>query len=277
MGHIGWLAKPSLKTLAGLFVPLTGNGPVLVFVYSVVCGYALLYAAIQRRSSDARFIPSGYAFLVTWLWLPVLGSFIFSILWKPIFYSRYLIISLPPLVLIAAAGIQPPPVWLKTTALVFFLALSSRGLVDLLTEAGRIELENWRMATAYVLDNSKTGDGVIFKEAYARKPFEYYLQAIRPQAKVPKPVSPAAPWGECQSRQPGQQAVISRGAGLLAIMAGFTLPTTCNRRLSLAPGKFQKGILFDAEAVFRYHPNYSVPDVSMTPRRPPGLYRVEST
>jgi mannosyltransferase len=196
--HIGWLAKPSLKTLAGVFVPLTGNGgPVLVFVYLVVYGYALLYAAIQRRRSDARFIPWGYAFLVTWLLLPVLGSFIFSILWKPIFYSRYLIISLPPLVLIAAAGMQSlQPVWLKTTALVFFLALSSRGLVDLLTEAGRIEPENWRVATAYVLDNSKTGDGVIFKEGYARKPFEYYLQAIRPQAKVPKPVSPAAPWGE---------------------------------------------------------------------------------
>jgi mannosyltransferase len=194
--HLGWLAKPSLRTFARFFNALTGyGGPTLVIVYSVVCAYALLSRWAQERRAHRRLISWDYAFLCSWLFLPVLGSFLFSILFKPIFHSRYLIISLPPLVLIAAAGVQNlRPAWLKLATALLLLALSSRGLVALYS-GGCCQKENWRAATKYVLDNSVAGDGMVFQAPYARIAFEYYLQTLGSQSKVLQPVVPSAPWG----------------------------------------------------------------------------------
>jgi mannosyltransferase len=194
--HLGWLAKPSLLTFARFFNALTGyGGPTLVIVYSVVCGYALVSARAQQRRACGRSISWNYAFLCSWLFLPVLGSFLFSILFKPIFHARYLIIALPPLVLIAAAGVQNlRPAWLKLATALLLLVLSVRGLVALYS-GGCCRKENWRAATKYVLDNSVSGDGMVFRAPYARIAFEYYLQALGSQSGVLQPVVPSDPWG----------------------------------------------------------------------------------
>jgi mannosyltransferase len=194
--HLGWLTKPSLRTFARFFNALTGyGGPTLVLVYSVVCGYALRFAWAQQRRAHGSLITWDYAFLCSWLFLPVLGSFLFSILFKPIFHPRYLVISLPPLVLIAAAGVQNlRPAWLKGTTALLLLVLSSRGLVALYS-GSCCQKENWRAATKYVLDNSVAGDGMVFQAPYARIAFEYYLQALGSQSRALQPVVPSAPWG----------------------------------------------------------------------------------
>jgi mannosyltransferase len=135
---LAWLEKPSLRVLAGLFGVLIGyGGPGFVIVYLGVCCSALLSAAAQPRRVQGRWIPWSFVFLFTWLFLPVFRSFLFSLLVKPIFHPRYLIISLPPLVLIAAAGVQNlRPAWLQLTTLLLLLALSGRSLWALYTGAG---------------------------------------------------------------------------------------------------------------------------------------------
>ncbi len=194
--HLSWLAKPSLRILAHSFNAFTGyGGPTLVIVYAVVCGYALFSAWSQARRTHNRLIPWEHAFLCSWLSLPVLGSFLFSILFKPIFHPRYLIISLPPLVLIAADGVRKlRPAWLKLTTALLLLVLSSRGLVKLYS-GGCCQKEDWRAATKYVLDNSVAGDGMVFQAPYARIAFEYYLQALGPRSRALQPVMPSDPWG----------------------------------------------------------------------------------
>jgi uncharacterized membrane protein len=194
--HLGWLATPSLRTLARFFSALTGyGGRVLVIVYAVVCGYALFSAWSQARRTHGRLISWEYAFLCSWLFLPVFGSFLFSILFKPIFHPRFLIISLPPLVLIAADGLQKlRPAWLKLATALLLLVLSSQGLVALYS-GGCCRKEDWRAATKYVLDNSVTGDGMVFQGPHARIAFEYYLQALGSQSGALQPVVPSDPWG----------------------------------------------------------------------------------
>ena len=169
----------------------------LVFIYTVVCGYSLLYAAAQWRRGDGSFTSWGYMFLCTWLFLPVLGSFLFSILLKPIFYPRYLIIALPPLVLIAADGVQHVrPAWLKLATLGLLLALSCPGLVALYREEEPFIRENWKAATKYVIDNSEVGDGIVFQLPFVRSPFEYYFRLLGSPSRAPQPVFPSVPWGE---------------------------------------------------------------------------------
>lgn len=194
--HLGWLAKPSLWTLARFFNPFTGyGGHILVIVYAVVCGYALSSGWLQTQGIHGRLISWEYRFLCTWLFLPVFGSFLFSILVKPIFHPRFLLIALPPLVLIAADGLRKlRPEWLKLTTALLLLLLSSRGLVALYA-GSCCEKEDWRAATKYVLDNRVADDGMVFHAPYARIAFEYYLEALGSQATDLKPIVPAAPWG----------------------------------------------------------------------------------
>src|SRR5262249_2603873 len=115
----------------------------------------------------------------------------------PVFFPRFLIIALPALVLLAAAGLElVKPRWLEVLVLLLLLALSSQGLVGLQREIADLKWENWRAATKYVLDNSESGDGVVFNPSYIRIPFEEYVQMLRLQAKAPQPIFPSAPWGE---------------------------------------------------------------------------------
>jgi 4-amino-4-deoxy-L-arabinose transferase-like glycosyltransferase len=192
-----WLKPPSWGTLAGFFWAFTGYGePVLVILYLGVCCFALLSASAQQYRAGGPYIPWNFVFLCTWLFLPVLGTFLFSLLVKPLFHPRYLIISLPPLVLMAAAGVQRlRPTRLRLMTLLLLLALSGQSLWKLYTGAGRFQKENWRAAAEYVLDNTAGGDGVVFLAPYVRRPFEYYVQAWHAQAKAPRPVIPISPLG----------------------------------------------------------------------------------
>jgi len=200
-----WLERPSWRTLGDLFWVFTGYGePVLVILYLGVCCFALLSASAQQRKVCGPYIPWNFVFLCTWLLLPVLGSFLFSLLKKPIFHPRYLIISLPPLVLMAAAGVQSlRPVWLRLVTLLLLLVLSGRSLWQLYNGAGPFHKEEWRAATDYVLDNAEVGDGIVFLADYVRRPFEYYVEALHARVKAPHPVFPSAPWGELEV--PSQQ------------------------------------------------------------------------
>ena len=199
--RLGWVARPSLDDLGNFFVDLTGGGRVLAAIYGAASAWGV-FSAWTRQPRD-RFENWSYGFLLTWLFLPVIASFLFSILIKPIFVPRYLIASLPPLVLIAGAGLRSLRlVWFKLATLLLLLAFSSRGLTNWYTEAGRYKRENWRAATQYVLANSKASDGVIFEQGFTRIPFEYYLHELRPQAMVANPVWPSAPWGALDTIAP---------------------------------------------------------------------------
>jgi hypothetical protein len=88
------------------------------------------------------------------------------------FLSKYLIVSLPALVLVAAVGITRIPGRAVAAVLVLALvSLSTRGLADWYQ---RTSFEDWRGAARYVLATTHVGDGVVFYPRYASVPFGYY-------------------------------------------------------------------------------------------------------
>jgi mannosyltransferase len=193
--HLGWLARPSWRTLVNFSLEFTGyGGRALVLVYGALCCCALVAALRSRAAGAHTSYAWGVSFVLTWLLLPILTTVLFSLIAKPIFHPRYLIITLPALALLTAAGVtslRSP--WLRTASLLLVVALSARGLAAWYGE--EIPKENWRDVTRYVVSDALPGDEIVFDAPYVRIPFEYYLHELRAERRGPAPAFPTQPWG----------------------------------------------------------------------------------
>jgi mannosyltransferase len=193
-GHLGWVQRPRGGMLVEIFGDLAGRGGrSLAVAYAVLCGVALTTSRRTQPPGTGRSARWSYLFVLAWFVVPVLGSFIFSVVVKPVLVTRYLIIAAPALALLAAAGVSSVrPAQLRAAVLIAVVALEVRGLARWYT--GRYPKEAWRTATVALLASAHPGDVVAFEPAYVRLPFEYYLER-RPSGAVPQPLFPTAPWG----------------------------------------------------------------------------------
>ena len=115
-----------------------------------------------------------YLLLLSWLLAPAAITLIFSLL-RPVFLPRYLLTSVAPLVLLAAAGlVRLRPRAVAAVLFLVMLAISLRGTQAYYRADFDLGREDWRTATAYVLEHCRAGDGLLFHSAQARMPFEYY-------------------------------------------------------------------------------------------------------
>lgn len=194
-GHrLSWLKRPTGRTVLDFLQTITGyGGPVHVVLYLGLCCLSLLAAWASRRQRDDGERTWNRAFLLTWLLLPVLGTLTFSLLVTPMFHPRFLILCLPPLVLLVADGaLSLRPGFLRAGALLLVFALSVRGLSKWYTGFPK---HDWRAATEYVLMEAEPADGIVFRPPWLRVPFEYYLREHTNGATRLQPVFPSASWG----------------------------------------------------------------------------------
>jgi mannosyltransferase len=215
-GHLEWITKPTLFDVRRLFLALSGGNRPLLWIYFGACAIALVSAVGgdkgQGKSRWSR------VFLLSWLLVPVTTVFLVSITLKPMFSDRYFLILLPPLVLLVAAGLDVLPwPWLKLTAFGALLAFAIRGLLGWYAAP---PAEDWRVASAYVLQEARQGDVVAFEAPYVRIPFEYYLQSSRERSAAPDPLYPSAAWGALDVLDPQ----ISRGVNDWPVAGSNTAP-----------------------------------------------------
>jgi mannosyltransferase len=151
-GNVSWLQAPSLSTLAHLPSELAG-GVVLAVVLIVLVCYGFTRAAADREEWQA-------GFLAAWLVIPVILDFAVSKVIQPLFQDYYLIVVLPPLLLLAAVGVAKlPQRAAQAIAIGLLVVLSAVGIRDWYTAPGQ---ENYRGAARYILNNERPGDGVIY-------------------------------------------------------------------------------------------------------------------
>jgi mannosyltransferase len=170
IGQPTWVQPPEVDDIRRLFIALVGGSRKLLLVYLSLCFVALGFAVARFRGKSPPKIWH-YAFLIAWLLAPVVIAFVISRLLRPIFVDRYLIICLPPCVLLTATGLSNiNHRWIFAAILTILLILSGRGLFVWYTD---YQKENWRDATAFVLTEAHPDDTVYFY--LVREPFEYYL------------------------------------------------------------------------------------------------------
>src|SRR4029077_7595119 len=102
---------------------------------------------------------------------PIVLAFSVSLV-KPIFIAYYLIVCLPPLVLLAAAGLASiRNKWVFVSALMVIVALAAHQTYAYYTDFSK---EDFRDATYRLLLLAAPGDVILFYAPYGRDGFDYY-------------------------------------------------------------------------------------------------------
>jgi len=178
--QLHWLTKPTLHGLYDFSLDMTGDGgPLLLLAYLALVLGGAVPAVSQLKSHSSEGVWK-YWFLLIWLVLPVALVLAISLRW-PAFEPRFLIVCLPPLVLLAADALtRVRSKVLFSAAATIVLGLSLNGTYSYYR--GRADAEhtdNWRDATRYILSQARAEDAVLFSYSEERLAFDEYQRQLQ--------------------------------------------------------------------------------------------------
>lgn len=126
-------------------------------------------AFIPRRDGPAG---SARALLLALALLPALFAYAASLLTRPVLLDRYLIGSLPALVVLATTGVSRwlPGRWLAAAAAVVVAVTGTLGLAYAMPDPR----PDWRAAAAYIAPRLQPGDCTVVHPAYNDRTWRYY-------------------------------------------------------------------------------------------------------
>lgn len=183
---LGWIHQPNLYSIYQLFYELVGRGGRLLLVaYLIPCSIAFFLAVRTWLGSKTSLNTWRYTFLLSWLFIPIIVAFSYSFI-EPIFWPRFFIICLLPLVLSASVGlcyIRYP--WVFATIFIILMVLSGRAVIGWYSGYDKEGGEDWRSATRLVVSMIQPGDTVLFFPPYVSLPFDYYLHRLGSRDKIP--------------------------------------------------------------------------------------------
>jgi hypothetical protein len=192
--QVDFIPAPTVHALLHTFDSLAGHGgPALLLVLGVFGVLSIVVLARQWRGPDPRSATWPILFALSWLVVPIVVAFALSLV-KPIVQDKYLLVTLPGLMLLGAVGFD----WIITqrpvVAAIAAVALVGLGGRSVLQVYGHGRDENWRGATALVMAESRPGDGLMFSVSDERTALEYYAWRLGYPAHAPMPLYPADPY-----------------------------------------------------------------------------------
>jgi mannosyltransferase len=168
-----WLTKPGVQDLYKFCLDMTGDGGPLLLLAYVALIFGAVGSGLGRRSEPAD--TWNLWFLLIWLTLPVALVLAVSLRW-PAFQSRFLILCVPPLVLLAADALtRTRSQILFFAALMIVLGLSLNGTYSYYrARADNEHTDDWRDATRFALSKAEAGDALLFSYSEERLAFDEY-------------------------------------------------------------------------------------------------------
>jgi len=124
--------------------------------------------------------PSPYSFLLLWLLVPLAFTWFIS-LRLPLYVDRFLIICLPPLLLLSST-ISLSSLWAARSTMVMLVMVSALACARLWISPD-FSKEDWRAAATYVRSMEEPGDALVMRDFQTGIPFGYYYRgALKPEA-----------------------------------------------------------------------------------------------
>jgi mannosyltransferase len=146
-------------------------------VLAVVVVLVLAGVALRRHRRAAGLAAALAAqwpvvFALCWLIVPVAAVVLLSLVYKPLLVVRYLVICLPPFMMLVAYGLARLRGVTAVALAAVLVVLSGVGVGVFIRHGSS---QDWRGAVAQVSAQAEPGDGLIDFAPYTRIPFQWYV------------------------------------------------------------------------------------------------------
>jgi hypothetical protein len=175
-GQLTWVQPTQLNDLNRLMYFLAADGG--RFHKALAILYLLCFAAAVRgvflpwRSKPVLPENWGTVVILHCAVLPAVITFFLSF-WTPMFELRYLLICLPPLVLLVAQGlVELRPAWVRVGVGALIVGLSAGSVRWYYAQPN----DGWRPMTAYLLQHAQASDAIVICPPVAEWPVQYYSE-----------------------------------------------------------------------------------------------------
>lgn len=173
---IGWIPAPSLSDLFGTLVNFsTGSLEPLAAWQSVVAIVVGILAVLGLRGAWRE--PGARSFALLWLMLPPLFAWGLS-LRRPVYMDRFLLICLPPLLLLVGRGISLLPRRAVGVVAAILVVVTGLAMIRFCLRPGQVR-EQWREA-AVRLEQASPGEAIVVRVLQIVVPLSYYYHGPLP-------------------------------------------------------------------------------------------------
>ena len=175
-GQLFWIPRPSLTVEKQAVLALSSAAFEPNFRPTWAAGaLAIVTVLLVALVFVRRPLPWGARLGLSWLIVPVVLMWLWSLIGQPLFTPRNTLASLPAVALLLGWLLARSPAGWVALALVLALRVVA------LAPSYGTSPEDWRAATAYVTASERPGDCVAFYPLDARMPFAYYAgQPVKP-------------------------------------------------------------------------------------------------
>jgi hypothetical protein len=173
-GPIRWIHRPGSRDLVEFFEHLCGSDRwPLALLYVAACAVAASSVGQRLWKRDPNRDVWRLQFLIIWFFFPIVFNVLLSFA-RPVFLGRYMIFCLPPLLILAAAGLERlRRPWMLGAALAVMLFFSLQGVFFVYGHDFDTERDASESASNFILDQAEPGDAILFHIAETRIPYEF--------------------------------------------------------------------------------------------------------
>jgi 4-amino-4-deoxy-L-arabinose transferase-like glycosyltransferase len=173
-GPIRWIHRPGSRDLVEFFEHLCGSDHwALALLYVATCAVAASSVGPRLWKRDPSRDVWRLQFLLIWFFFPIVLTVLLSFA-RPVFLGRYMIFCLPPLLILAAAGLERlRRPWMLGAALAVMLFFSLQGVFFVYGHDFDTERDASESASNFILDQAEPGDAILFHIAETRIPYEF--------------------------------------------------------------------------------------------------------
>jgi mannosyltransferase len=174
--QVDWIGRPGLKHLSACLTWFAGGSRMGAVAYLASAGAALWTAwrTLRRDPTPERWGRAWpHLLLIAWTLLPALAALAASLLIRPVFVPKYLLGSLPAVLLLVAAGVaRLPDRWAVPLLVGMLLPFGYRYLIE---GRGFNLVQDWRGVAAEVAVAARPGDVVVCHPFFCARSAGYYL------------------------------------------------------------------------------------------------------
>ncbi len=181
-GQVNWIARPDIKNLIGTYLILANDYPIIGGIELLLIGGFVI--TVLKKWSHLRITDRtwNYGFLFLWILFPIILSFIFSLIAKPLYISAYFFVCLVPFTIFIALCITKITYkWIQAGFIFLILLLSLIRLSGWYFGSKHSGLvirnynEDFKGTAAFLRTHVSGTDGIIFLPSSTQDKVNFYI------------------------------------------------------------------------------------------------------